>query len=281
MFVFSGTGNTEKVAKLLGKEIMKTGNEICIIELSKQTQVQEIQEADALIVAYPVHAFNCPEPVLDFLRQLSTPKLDAYLLQTSGEPLRFNKAAFARPRAILRKKGCTVKGCFSFVMPYNIIFRHSDKMAMRMWKAAEIQTRRYLKMILSRTGEMYNVDILSRAISRILSIEHPGARLIGKGFRADNNCSGCGKCASRCPQENIEMKGNKPKFGSNCALCMRCVMHCPVNAIHASILNGWKVNGQYSFQGVAANDDEICRYCHNAYLDYFREAEKLVNENRP
>lgn len=278
IYVFSGTGNTKRIADLFAMELSKRNCAVTVHDIGKDIIMPESIDADTLIIAYPVHAFNCPLPVLDFLKKLPHAKVNTYLLQTSGEALKFNNAAAIRPINILKKKDYTVKGCFHFIMPYNIIFRHSDPMAARMWRAATIKTPAYVQKIIKGEEEIINVDSLSRAISGILSIEHPGARIIGKGYKADDSCIGCGKCAKDCPQENIKMENSKPVFGSECSICMRCVMNCPANAIHPSILNGWKVNGSYSFQGRVAEDNEICRYCRRSYLKYFKGAEKITTE---
>ena len=91
---------------------------------------------------------------------------------------------------------------------------------------------------------------------------------LGKGV------AGCGACVDICPQKNIKLQDKKPTFGKDCIGCMGCVFHCPSDAIKPSIFNGWKVNGEYSFEGAPAKDDEVCSYCHKSYLRYFHESEQ-------
>ena len=74
------------------------------------------------------------------------------------------------------------------------------------------------------------------------------------------------------------MEASGPKFGGNCVSCMSCAFRCPKDAIRISLLDGWRVNGEYSFEGDPASDAEICRYCHKSYVRYFHSIEDNAQE---
>lgn len=273
--VFSGTGNTFAVCKRLLEELSENGVQADIYSIRKDAKLPQIAGYDTLIVGYPVHAFNPPAAVLNFLKKLPKAEICAYLVRTSGEPLRLNDASGITPRRILKKRGYIVRGEYSFVMPYNIIFRHSDGMAVRMWQAAERRIVKDAREIAAGGGELKKVNIFRRFVAFVLRIEHTAMPVIGRRFRATESCVGCGVCASLCPQNNIFIDGGKPRFCKNCVGCMACAFGCPKDAINISILNGWRVNGRYSFEGEPATDDEVCNYCKKAYLSYFHETENL------
>lgn len=86
---------------------------------------------------------------------------------------------------MLAKKNYTAYGEFHYVMPYNIIFRHSDGMVSRMWRAATNIAPRDAEDI--ALGKRKNLDFLKRykAVSKIFEIERPTIKKIGKGFRVD------------------------------------------------------------------------------------------------
>jgi MinD superfamily P-loop ATPase len=50
-------------------------------------------------------------------------------------------------------------------------------------------------------------------------------------FKADDKCIGCGKCAQKCPLNNISIMEGKPVWGKNCTHCMTCICYCPTEAI--------------------------------------------------
>ena len=274
--VFSGTGNTLKVSERLAEELCIRGAETDVFTIRAGAEMPDIAGYDMLLIGYPVHAFNTPATVLKFLKKLpQVDKMPAYIVRTSGEPLKLNDASGITPHRILKKKDFAVKGELHCVMPYNIIFRHSDPMAARMWHAAELRIKNAAAEIAAGRGKVEKVNIFRRFVAFVLRIEHTAMPFIGKHFKATENCVGCGICADRCPQGNIKIVDGKPKFGKTCAGCMACAFSCPRDALKISLLNGWRVNGKYSFEGAPATDGEVCDYCKKAYLKYFHSSESM------
>lgn len=272
--VFSGTGNTLRVSNRLAEELRIRGAETDVFSVRAGAEMPKISEYDVLLIGYPVHAFNAPVSVLNFLKSLPrVDKIPAYIVRTSGEPLKLNDASGITPRRILKKRGYAVRGEFSCVMPYNIIFRHSDPMAARMWRTAELRIKNAADEIAAERGAVEKVNILRRFVAFVLRIEHTAMPLIGRHFKATENCVGCGICARECPQGNIKMVDGKPEFGKTCVGCMACAFTCPKDALKISLLNSWRVNGKYSFEGAPATDGEVCDYCKKAYLRYFHKSE--------
>lgn len=273
--VFSGTGNTLRVSERLAEELRTWGIETDVFSVRAGAEMPKVAGYDMLLIGYPVHAFNAPANVLKFLKKLPrVDKMPAYIVRTSGEPLKLNDASGITPRRILKKRGYAVRGELSCVMPYNIIFRHSDPMVARMWRTAELRIKNTAADIAAGRGKVEKVNIFRRFVAFVLRIEHAAMPLMGRHFKATETCVGCGICATECPQSNIKMVDGKPKFGKNCVGCMACSFTCPKDALKISLLNGWRVNGKYSFEGEPATDEEVCDYCKKAYIKYFHESEK-------
>ena len=278
-FVFSGTGNTMRVSEALAGKLRERGHEADIFPIRAEAEYPDPAIYDVVVVGYPVHAFNAPAAVLKFLKKLpagdkQNPK-PAYLVRTSGEPLKLNNASGITPKRLLKKKGYAVKGEFRYVMPYNIIFRHSDGMAARMWQDANLRFTENAATMSEGEGEIYRNGPFKRLVSFVLRIEHAAMPVIGRSFKAKKKlCMGCGVCAKVCPQGNIQMKNGRPKFKGKCVGCMGCAFSCPRDAIRTGVLNAWRVNGAYPLEGTPAKDEEVGRYCRKAYLKYFHECEE-------
>lgn len=275
IYCFSGTGNTRRACEGLVRSFKALGHEADIYMLTAENSPPPPNGYDRIVVAYPVHAFNAPAPILKFLKKLPKCRqfIPSYLLRTSGEPLKLNHASGILPKRILKKKGYPVRGELHYVMPYNIIFKHSDGMAARMLHAMEVQLPKDAKMVLAGTGNLERINPLRRFVSFVLRIEHPAMPLIGRTFKSSKDCTGCGLCAKSCPQGNIKIVDGKPKFGGACVGCMSCSFRCPKDAMRISVLNGWRVNGGYYFEGEPATDDEVCGYCRKSYVRYFHSIE--------
>lgn len=276
IYCFSGTGNTLLASETLAAKLNGQGIETDLFMLRKDQYLPSPTGYDRMIIAYPVHAFNAPEPILKFLKRLpwEQRQMPVYLLTISGEPLKMNRAAGIVPKRILQKKGYSLRGEMHYVMPYNIIFRHSEGMASRMKLDMERGICKDAKEIFLGKGHLNRVPIFFRVWAFLLRIEHPAMRAIGRTFHVSKDCIGCGICEKSCPQGNIAIKDGKPKFGGKCVGCMSCAFRCPKDAVRISILNGWRVNGEYTFAEAPAKDGEICRFCRKSYLSYFHGVEE-------
>lgn len=273
--VFSGTGNTLMVCNYMKEKLEEYGNKVVAFSKIKKGELYS-SSSDCIIIAYPVHAFNAPLPIINFIKNMKKQEemVPVYLIQSSGEPLSLNDAAFQTPIKHLKKKGYEVYGCFSYVMPYNIIFPHSNGMASRMWCVARNRMDEDAKIITDLKKTKAKIKFHERIVSALLKIEHPAMPIIGRFFKISNDCIGCSLCVKNCPEQNISMKDGKPVFKNCCSGCMGCSFNCPKDAIRISILDGWRVNVKYDFNAAEATDDEICNYLKSSYLSYFHKYEE-------
>lgn len=272
VYSFSATGNTLKCAEELRKNLVDLGADVHLHRIENGAErVEEV--ADTIVICYPVHGFNAPQNVVDFCKGLPSGAADAYVLKTSGEPLSVNDNSSALLVKQLANKGYAYKGEYHFVMPYNMIFRHSDAMAAKMYQTAKERMPAAAQAIAEGQDHRKKVSAKAKIVRSVVSIEHWGARFNGRFFRVKKDkCVGCMKCVNNCPTHNITYKDGKFKFGGNCLLCTRCSFNCPTDAFRIGIMDFLRVNGKYNFN---ANPDEavIGKYCRKAYTRYFNEAE--------
>lgn len=273
--VFSASGNTLRVAKLFSERLSERGAECETVRIREDMAAPDVASADTLVIGYPVHGFNAPQNVVDFAKGLPECENKVYyIIKTSGEPLHVNDASSRILDRILKKKGYIKRGEFHYVMPYNMIFRHSDDMAALMWQAARNTAPADADKIFAGEEAQLKAGLLAVMTRFVVAVEHKAMPYLGRLFKVKKEkCISCGKCAKLCPMLNIEMKDGLPVFGKNCIGCTACSFNCPADAISIGVLNGWRVNGAYKFapprEGLTRKD--VCNYWRGSYIRYFRE----------
>jgi len=283
IYLFSGTGNTAKIASLYKDTFEKNEVDTTVFNITfDMTAVPDPREYAYVGFAYPIHAFNAPKIILDLARAL--PETDGkkyFVIKSSGEPLRINNISSNKLRAILKKKGYNQFAEYHYVMPYNMIFRHTDEMATRMWDTAKSLAPIEAAEAICETPHMLKRVAFGSLLAWVMRIEHSAMRVNGKCFKVDKNkCVNCGACEKNCPVGNIKIVDGKFAFGGECLMCARCSFACPTDAFDIALLNGWRVNGRYdmSYEG-EPQPAKHGWYCKKAYARYFENAGKKIAAN--
>lgn len=276
---FSGTGNTKKVVDKYVEAFNKNDVTVDVYKIEENNFNYNIEDYDMIGFGYPVHAFNAPSIILKFAKTL--PKVNTtknvFIIKTSGEPLKLNNISSLKLTKILKRKGYKVTNEYHYVMPYNIIFRHTDNMAYKMWQAAENVVPIDCKEILDGKKSLLKRVFLGGLLAWVFRIEFWGGRFNGKRYKVNENCVHCNRCVNTCPMHNITIENGEFHFGKNCIMCMRCSFYCPRNAIKIGLFEKWKVNGAYNFNNKNDNEeDKHKKYCKKSYIKYFAKCEEKI-----
>jgi len=294
IYVFSGTGNTKLCADLYKEYFQQYGIETDVFSVrmkdKKYVDYPDPSGYDLIGFGFPVHGFNCPKVMNDFVKQL--PKLSekktAFILKSSGEGLYLNDYASQKIIPKLIRKNFDVISERRYVMPYNMIFRHTDEMVKGEYIYARALISLHCKEISQGKREKVRVCPLKYWFVPVVRILWIYAKVQGPTMYADSRkCIKCNKCVNSCPLGNIRFDEKKQayKFGTNCVLCVSCSFGCPKKAISIGLLNNWRVNGSYQIKKTAAREDldfpvfpKMKGFKGFLYHGYYRKADKLLSE---
>ncbi len=286
LYVFSGTGNTLSVAALY-KKYLDANVEIYRVS-EKSGPFPAPDGYDLIGVGYPIHAFNPPEPIIKFVKSLpAVAYRRAFIFKTSGEGLHLNDCSSQKLIKILSKKGYDIAFERHIVMPYNMIYRHSDAMAKQMWIYAQALVELNCREISERKREKIKQPFYKTFYAPPLRwLEQKFAHIHGPLFRVNaKKCVNCNRCVNICPENNIRIENGKFKFGHRCVLCMGCSFNCPSDAISVGIFKFWKVNGSYRLTELEKDDSipfpivpDKAKGMQRLYKKYFRECDERLEE---
>ncbi len=281
--IFSGTNNTYQVARLLASDFETQGHTCEIIKIDIDSPMINLSLYDYIGLGYPIYAFNEPRFFWRYIKKL---KLDSsaqyFIFKTSGETLALNNASSRRLLRLLHRGKYSVLGDYHFVMPYNIHFRFEDAFV----KEILLYNRKLSKVltfnVLNGKKQFLKTNFFYNFLAWIIGVQRPGATINSYLYRTDmSKCIKCMRCVKDCPTHNIYYHQDKIKFYNNCQMCMRCSFYCPTDAIHIGFLNNWRVNGEYKFQNIEANNDLKLPYItknakgfYRCFIAYFAEVDR-------
>jgi NAD-dependent dihydropyrimidine dehydrogenase PreA subunit len=265
LIVWSGTGNTLKVAELIRDSFRVRGWDAEIVDCTASAAAPaagdtvsarvsaRIAGADIIGLGYPVYAFNAPAAFLRRVKTLPLGDRPAFIFKTSGEPSAPNNGSSHRLIRLLGPR--TLLGDYHFLMPYNIIFRFPDNLVKQMYLAAKRQSGILADHVITGNPSFIPYGPLHRLVSWMFRIQGPGGRLNGRLYRVRRDrCTGCMRCLRDCPAGNIRREKGRFRFGWNCTMCMRCSLYCPADALVIGLLNLWRVNGPFPFEALEQDE---------------------------
>ncbi len=204
----------------------------CLSIENAQISQLDLSQFDLLGIAYPVHAFNAPKIVVNFVKQLPVlSRLDTFIIGTMGEESVVNFASSDTLIKRLGNKGYAVFYNRLLEMPSNFIVKYDEPRVRLILGKIDRDIPDIAKEITHLTAHQLKTSFAARFLRILGKTEWLGAPLLGKFFYADSGCSHCCKCVKNCPNCNIEEKGKAVHFKWRCGLCMRCIYQCPNQAI--------------------------------------------------
>lgn len=248
IYWFSGSGNSLYAARFIA-ERLGGEKEVRLIRITRELiEASPETEGDCIGFVFPSYSFQAPDMVVDFVRKL----------KINGNPYIFSVVTMGRLTAGLgrifagefRKKNCILSYCAYVKMPANAVFLYNPE---TMENIEEINDELESAAIDIKGRDKFidggritvPVSLLAKKCFRKIQEKNKAS------FRTLGSCTGCGTCASVCPEGNISIQAGKPVWGARCQMCMACVHWCPEKAAQCGSSEN---RGRYTHPLVKAAD---------------------------
>ena len=231
IYLFSGTGTTRYIAEELTKAFTKHKIKVTI-KLIEQDLPASPTNYDAVGILCPIHSFNMPKIVMDFIKKLPAGnQTKTFIINAAGERSILNNAAPNLLIKKLKRKGYDFFYYQMFVMPSNFALRTKEKAVDRQIARIKERAPQTVNNIINHQPSLPKGGFIARLAHFVGRLEWWGAKWLGKSFYTTEGCNKCQLCLKHCPNHNIILKNNKLCFKAQCGLCMRCIYLCPYGAI--------------------------------------------------
>lgn len=244
---FSGTGNSEFVAKRFGK----ITNSKCFSIEEDVDFTKIIKNNKTITLCFPIHFSRSPVMFQEFLLK--------YKNEFSGK----NIISFATQQAYSGDGAMSVSYILDNVsMIYAEHFNMQNnitsipiyyKLTKRNNKRCLIKTdqklRKIAKEILENKVNLKGSSDFGQYLGKTQQMSEDNINnKRSTAVKISNSCISCNKCVRECPTLNLENIDGKICTKDKCTFCVRCVNVCPTKAI--TVLLHGKVDEQYDIRGL-------------------------------
>lgn len=227
IFYFSGTGNSEGVARIIADRTCDQAVSI----VDKDPSSYSFGEGDRVGFVFPVYAYAAPEMMVEFARRVEV-----------GEAYSFAVCTFSNVTGdALEHLGSFVRidSGFGVKMPdnYPVLNKilETEESAIQKLKAAEHRINEIIPKIQAREAGVFDTlrgDDPHEKSSKGYPWFNENGRSTKPYWVDEGLCVGCGLCERMCPAHAIELIDGKPIWAKEiCSMCMACLNRCPREAI--------------------------------------------------
>ena len=238
IYYFSGTGNTEYVARLIDKELHDKGISVALLALDF-IKDPIIEPYDTIILGFPVHGYGVPVPVREFIKRIpNSHSKNAVIFSTYGG---YSAGAERWAAKLLLEKGFTTIDICGIKMPHNnpAGVDVKNQPIEKLVNKAKFRVKKLINNFITANEKVTTFSMGHAIIGSWLNPWAINKHIIDFSFSdkvyADQKCTHCLKCIKMCPTENIYIQNEKVTFGEKCSSCLRCFNNCPAQAIQTGV----------------------------------------------
>lgn len=231
---FSGTGNTEYIARLFKSYLKDEGISAKLIDISKKRFISD--EYDFLILGAPVYAEFYPRYFINWVKdKIPTGRKREVIIFTTMAAK--SSSALYELIQIMEEKDYVIKIATEIQMPNNfylsnIFGRPSlEEIAYRK-EAAKYRVKSLINIYTSNKTLIDRAALTRRVLAKpVHSIFTEYSNTWAKkNLKVDMDyCVRCSKCVKNCPTKNVSLD-EEIVFKEQCIYCLKCLNQCPVNA---------------------------------------------------
>ena len=248
IFYFSGTGNTQWVAKNIAEGIGEELYDIANL-LKAQRYKFVLKEDERIGFCFPTHGWQVPAIVRRFIRKLRLNGLDGHFCwalttcgDNMGQAMSILNRELGKNKELRHRDGSKLRALttFAVIMPESYVclpYMRTDPPERERQKIqkAIYRMQHIITCVRERVKGIHELEkgATPRLYSYVIGAYFNKWMITDKKFMVDKDvCTQCGMCAKVCPVDNI--KGTPPEWLHNgkCTCCLACYHHCPVHAIN-------------------------------------------------
>lgn len=218
--VFSPTGNTMKITKLLLDEFREEHKIYDITPYGDYNNEMEYKEPT--FFSFPVYVGRVPAVLAEKIKRYKGNNTPAIIISTIGN--RHYDDALLEMKDLLIAQGFIPVTAGVFVAEHSIFHSVAKD-------RPDQEDLRYIEIF----SEIIK-DKLSAEELKVIEVKgkFPYKNEKGTLFKplTDSSCVKCGTCAKHCPAEAIPFENPDETIYDKCISCMGCIHVCPVNARH-------------------------------------------------
>lgn len=249
IYYFSGTGNSKNVATWMSDVAIKNNVLPFLINIANTNNLSSDPPPAGALVAFvsPIHGFNYPPIMLNFIRRFPKGKNNVLLVNTRAGMLigkfvtpGLTGIAFYLSALILKLKGYSITGMYPVDLPSNWISIHpglNERTVKYLHARNKEKVVAFAQNVLTGKKEFKALrEVIQDAAVFPIAILYYfiGRFMLAKTYYASSNCDNCDVCIKNCPVNAIIKINNKPFWTFNCESCMKCMGNCPKKAIETA-----------------------------------------------
>lgn len=230
---FSGTSNTEFIAKQFRAELQEKGIECSLIDIRKKKKLND--EYNYFVFAAPIYFDMFPNYFIDWVCDNihNGDSRTCIVVSTQADEMAAGPEELTN---ILRNRGFEVLIQDFIKMPNNYYLegfkRLDENGVIKLKEEAKIKVGKIISQFINGEKDIKKVPAgrLSRGQIARADLMNKSLNWAVNNLTVDSNlCVKCGKCSKNCPTQNIK-RGEQITFKSDCISCQRCIHSCPANA---------------------------------------------------